>query len=365
MFPQQLYSAPSGGGPVYATNEWFVVRDPSSNLLRYYSVNHSTNTESALGTVSSSGSTGICTDGTFIWATVGGAGLIAQYAWNGSALTLRYTGSDGGGNVTQTVRHLYGNGNHLVSAGSGSFGAGAKCFTYQTAPTYSYGTASYYNSGNDFAAAWTVIMDFRFAGGIAGNLGYGDTIVLAPSATSDYLRSATYSGTTITTYGSGLTTNTANGGYWGWDRDTGYFVGGPQNSTTVRVYRVDPSTRLLSDIGTGATTGNHFDLCMCKGFVLALEEAGATDYLRSYSRSGATLTQVSQIALPTGVVNTNGLCVSPFSEKVYVGLNADMRVCNVSDTGVLTFPNIITGAHFSMGQAKDMVAFMASALPTV
>jgi len=306
--------------------------------------------------------TPVGSNGTFIFMQGSSGSRMGQWAWTGAALTNRYEASLTGGNKNQGFFCVRPDGGRTVVAlKSMDFGQGIQSKRYQLAPAYSY-TAAW--SNGDANHNWDQVADFRVAS--PGTSGYGDTVVGLPTSNGGSTQSLTFSSgvgtahSTITfAYGGGARRA-------GWDRDSGLIaIANGSGGTTLALYQLNMTTRALTSIGTSsALTGTGYAAACVKGFIVVVESA---NNLRSYTRSGTTLTLVNTLASPFGGSSNTAasMTVSPFSNLIYAhNGNGNGFVFSISDAGVLTKKASIAQSNTRlMNQVFTFIG--TTALPTV
>lgn len=362
MFTYPIFGG-GGSGDAFLGEEWVVFFTGSGNLIKYAKVNHAAQTYTELDSFAMpySSAQSVATDGTFLFVTSGVSGALAQYAWNGTDFTSRHNAGTGASNTHNGVFFVPGNAGRLIATGGEDFSHGLRVFTYQSAPTYAWGAGTVYTPTND---NWNTLIDFRV--GVEGEPVYGDTLVAFGGAGGD-LRSMTFSGNTTTGHSS-LANAGAGAHNVGWDRDSGVIASITGSNSSIYLYQLDMVTRALSSIGTGTATGTVFAVAISKDVIVTLEDGGASDYIRSYTRSGATLSQVGEIAVGAGQNSNAWAQTSPYSGRVYI-LQAQAssncsRVLDVAADGAITTVVTLNNYACNTGDGSP-IAFLSAAAPTI
>lgn len=351
------FSAPS----IFASEEWIVFFDNTSSRLRYWKIDASVPSFSAIADIARpTVFDSIASDGSFIFMGYHSGVSCLQYAWNGSALTSRHSGDPGVAVSNGLSGELYcapGNPGFVLSSGAGAFAAGIQAWSFQSAPAYSWGTPTNYAPVNN---PWKNFLDFR-VGAVGTNL-YGNTFVSISENTGQRFDSMTVSGSTVTGH-SNLTIGSAGAKRPGFDRDTGLIALLGSSATTIYLAQLNMTSRALSAIGNGTITGtNAIAVCCLKGFVITYENTGK---VRSYSRSGSTLTLVNTLDLG-GTPSQGFLRVSPYTNLIYLisATSGQSRVITISDAGVLSSLITLTGVTAQSSSTFPLV-WLPSALPTI
>lgn len=344
----------------WAAQEWILFHDDNNNRLRYWSIRRDGFTAIHDVAREATSCQAIATDGRFFFVNDATSQLFNQLAWNGSGFT-EHLSADPGALVIQGSSELYciPNNPGFVIAGRAG-GNGINVWSYQSAPTYSYGTAV-----ETVPAAVVQInyLDFR-VGNQMGARGYGNTVVATSQNAGNRIDALTVSGTTVTSH-SNLTVTNMNGKTPGGDRDTGLIAMLGSNAATIYLCQMDMATRALSHIGNGTITGTTVFCATCqKGFVITYENTGK---IRSYSRSGSTLTQVSVIDMG-GTPGAGSFSVSPYTNYIYLisSTSGHSRVLELADDGTLTSLFTLTGVVYHGGGTRERpIVFLPNPLPVV
>ena len=140
------------------------------------------------------------------------------------------------------------------------------------------------------------------------------------------------------------------------DRGTG-LIGTGDASTSIYMRIVNASTLAMSTVGTGTVAVAPLSMVATKGYVVV---HGADGTLRSYSRSGAVLSQVDSVASGSGALAS--MEVSPYTGVIYVG-GSVKKAYSISAAGALTSLGAI--AWFDNTTNFQKLAFSSQKLPTV
>jgi hypothetical protein len=345
----------------WATGEWIVFNDSNGQRLRYWRINAPGTSFTALTDIAMPyvGHFSVGSNGTFVFVSGAGTPDCRQFAWNGSTLTQRHNGNPaaGGNGFAGSFAYTPNNSGRIIHGNA----SGICMWAFASAPTYAYTspTATQVSGGGVTVES---LADFRV--GSVGVQGYGNTLVSCNQSTGQRFDAMTFSGSTPT---SAANLTIANGGYSrsGGDRDTGLIVTRGSAAATVYMAQLNMTTRALSAIGNGTISGTTV-ICLAAlgGFVIVYENSGN---LRSYSRSGSTLTLVSTLALG-GSPSHGFLSVSPYTNFIYLmsEVSGSSRVVSMSATGVLTSICTLTGVQYpSGGITSNNLVFLPAALPTV
>ena len=347
-------------GAQYLTQEWIIYKD-GTNIFRYRSVDVEAGTISAdIATFNLTGLSGcLDTDGQFVFITSSnwdGSGYSKyQYSFNGTNFVQQLAASidtDSG----RGIHFLPANPGYLVSGGGGQ---GLKAFSYQTAPTYAWGTPV---ARTETADNWQSILDVRVAN--AGEIGKGDTMVTLPNTSSNqYVNSYTLSGTTFTKYGGDNSCSTyAYGQASGVDRNTGDIAMVGASLQTVYLMKMDTSTRVITAQGVSSSIGaNIGTCCWVNGFLIIGKATGGV--VESYTRSGTTLTTTGYSISYGGSFSVNiSMDVSPYTNHIYVAINGNLQVIEVGPNGELTTAATSSSFPINSGSDRWRVAFLPAAL---
>ena len=361
MFTAGVIQQQRSNDPLFVTQEWFIFKTNTSHQLLYKSVNLDTGVVSDIATLTSNSALCVQTDGKFVFTNSGdwsGTGYIKrQHSYNSGTFTQRLSTHIVGATNVQSnmgITYLPTNPGRLLITGGNGEGLGV--FTYQSAPTYSWGTCTFTTTAAD---AWIAARDVRVAAPNTPVI--GDTVVTFPNTSSNqHQNSYTISGATFTKHGGDTSISTyAYGGAGGVCRDTGQIANVASASQSVLLHQLSMSTRQISVIGTSSAMGVNVACCgWTKGFLIVLHTNGS---LRSYSRSGTTLSLITTINFG-GSATTNGqIMVSPYSRAVYVTANGSTRIVTVADNGTMTHVASTTSMYGSSG-AGPIVAFLPTPL---
>jgi hypothetical protein len=347
--PSATDSATTQAAPI--TQEWMASLYEEGGYLRYRRINNLTGTPSHTQLHSSIqpnvGSRGIASDGTYVFLSGSGGGVMQQRSWNGSDWTVEASTAYGGNAFNRAIAVPNVAASLVCAVGAQAQGHGMTRLTFQDDAPYSFAKTTY-EAGND---PWEFIMDFR----VDATEGYGDTLVTYPYSNSADVRSFSFSGTTMNTHNSVSAASPV--GLIAWDRDDGRIVECTTNGTAVRVLQLNMTTRNLSVVGTTTLPVAARSIAFCKGFLVA---AGTDTSIRTYTLSGTTLALVSSTSNPMGT--SASLIVSPYSDLVYAGGSSSSRIYRVTDAGAIS--NVASGPPIAASNDQSVV-FLSSALPTL
>lgn len=357
LVPAGVLSQQMTGGLL--TQEWIVYKDPT-NIWRYRAVDVEAGTIS--GDIATFNLTGLSahvdSDGQFLFITSSnwnGSGYnMYQYSFNGTNFVQQFAASI---SIQSGIalQHWPANPGYLTWAGGG---LGLHVFTYQTAPTYAWGTPSIQTETAD---NWLKCMDVRIAN--AGQIGKGDTLVtLANTSNGQYTNSYTISGTTFTKYGGDTSSSTyVYSAAAGVDRDTGDIALCASSVQTVYLMKMDTSTRVITAQGVSSSVGSTVgSAAWVDGYLILMTSGGI---LRSYTRSGTTLTATGYTLTLNGSISVSvSMDVSPYTKHIYVAQNGTFHVVKVGPNGELTQAASSSNYPFNSGQDSPRIAFLPAPL---
>lgn len=330
MFTYPVFS----GGDAFASSEYIFYKDQATGAYLYKYVDLTAGTISnvaSLGTISG-GAESVATDGQFVFISSsnwGGAYITYQYSYNGGTFTQRLAAAPANQfQSSAATLWLPTNPGRLVQGG-GTSGLGV--FTYQSAPTYSYGSMTFRTEAAD---NWIGAHDVRFL--VPGKKGVGDGLVTMPNTNNNqYINSYTLSGATFTKYGG----NVSCGSYpypsaMGVDRDYGNISLAASSNNTVLLLQYNMSNRQISSVGaSSAMPSNVACTTWVDGYLIV---QGTDGVVRSYGVSGTTLSLKDSITYggSSPTLNHQAL-VSPYTKHVYLSGGGSLRCIRVNADGTM------------------------------
>ena len=358
----------SAGGDAFYNEEWVVMSAKLSggvtNKLFYWKSTSTTVTTIATGVTPSESF--LACDGKYIIAPSGTSiQHMGFYGWNGSTgFTAALHDFDGGDDV------VTGEGIHTSSEIAGRILVPATDAGKVSVFTYTAGAPTALTQTTELAVGVQIKggpYDLR-SGIERFTPTHGTTRFIAGAAFggSEAAKMLDLTGSSLSVIATGPTNTSQFTGYFpqrsGYDRDT-HIAYGVTSGGDIYAWVMDVDTPSIGAQLTLTGGGTPAAITGCNGFVIVALTSGL---IKSYSRVGSALTEVSSYDSGAAITINGQLIVSPYTNWVYPHYTADTgtrRVLEVSESGIITALGQMPQMTNASGLHSGNWAFISSALP--